>query len=178
MEDKEVNFLPIVGISIIIVLFLFIILGNSLLQNATHTNAEKNGFENACYYLDEIGLYTNGYKDLDGFAYYCNSNYKVLDNTSNIAYYAEGDSTNVKKVYIVLNLHKTSNKAEINKIFLQACELLTKKATNKQMTPEIKEAITTFKTGSRQIEDNLFELKLNEWTTGLGYDYQFIISKV
>lgn len=183
-EEEKNHSVPIYILGVIVFIFMFILIlgsGNNQTMPGQNSDGQEiifKGYKGACNYLDNIGLYTNEYKDIDGFGYVCHSTYKLLDNNSNIAYYAEGDENNVNKVYIVLNLYKTSNKKVMNDIFLQACQLLTEKATNESMAGEIKEAISTFKAGNRQINDNLFELKLNEWPTGLGYDYKFSISKI
>ena len=196
MVNEKTNYFLIIAVGVIAIAFATMLRNTEPTQQTAHTSkpvqtAEPiqpsypeeqeiifKGYKGACNYLDNAGLYTNEYKNIDGFGYVCHSTYKLLDNNSNIAYYAEGDENNVNKVYIVLNLYKTSNKKVINDIFLQACQLLTEKATNAPLTAEIKEAISTFKAGNRQINDNLFELNLNEWPTGLGYDYKFSISKI
>lgn len=198
MDNNKPNYYLIIPVVIIAILFVTM---SQIAKNTEHTSPDisesKNvqpveytkpsyigeqdkivGYKGACNYLDNVGLFTNEYKNIDGFGYVCHSTYKLLDSNSNIAYYAEGDENNVNKVYIVLNLYKTSDKKMMNDAFLQASQLLTEKATNTPMTAEIKDAISTFKAGGRQINNDLFELKLNEWSTGLGYDYKFSITKI
>lgn len=198
MDNNKPNYFLIIPVIIIVILFVTL---SQITKNTEHmppvTSESKTvqtveytkpsyideqdkivGYKGACNYLDNVGLFTNEYKNIDGFGYVCHSTYKLLDSNSNIAYYAEGDENNVNKVYIVLNLYKTSNKKMMNDVFLQTSQLLTEKSTNTSMTAEIKDAISTFKAGSRQINDDLFELKLNEWSTGLGYDYKFSITKI
>lgn len=171
------------GLLVLIVLmisFLNTMGGSSddfLPDNPGYSTSEIKGFVGACNYLNDLGLSTNGYNYIDEFGYGCNSQYKMLDNKSNIAYYVDGEENNISKVYLVLNVCNTSNKQTMLNQMLIAAEKLAFQATGLSLTNEIRHSILNHSVGSFSIGSNTVKLELNKWSTGLGFDYKFIITK-
>lgn len=174
-----------IGCGLLILIVLMISLLNSMggsnddfiPENPGYSTSEIKGFYGACNYLDDLGLYTNGYKYIDEFGYGCNSQYKMLDNKSNIAFYVDGEKNNISKVYLVLNVYNTSNKQTMLNQMLITAEKLANKATGLSLTNEIRNSILNHRVGSFSLGSNTLKLELNKWSTGLGFDYKFTITK-
>lgn len=134
--------------------------------------------QNACKYMTSVsGLSTNGYKS-DGMGeYFCASNYKLLDGKTNIAYYAEGSGNNAKKVYLVLNLYNTSNKAAMMSNFVSSAKILSKNSINYTLDNVIITAMQSGKSGSWKLGKYTIEVKKQNFSTGLGSEIHFIIKE-
>jgi len=132
---------------------------------------------NACSYLQSInGLSTSGYKSDGMGGYFCSSPYKLLDGKSNLAYYVEGlNNLKADKVYLVLNVYNSSNKAKAHASLLKASKLLTIKAINQNLNPKIANCIVNGKSASLKQGKHIIEVKRQNWTTGLGYELHFSI---
>jgi len=153
---------------------------NNTLSTETVTTSPNTSInpQEACSYLDNIaGLNTNGYKSDGMGGYFCASDYKMLDNLSNIAYYVEGSADNVEKMYIVLNANKNSDIIKLNNELINASNQLAKKVLNQELSAEIISNIKNGKEYSGKIGKNEIEIIKNDWSTGKGSDIQFIIHK-
>lgn len=133
--------------------------------------------QSACSYLKNVnGLSTGGYKSDGMGGYYCCSPYKMIDGKSNIAYYVEGlSNSKANKVYLVLNVYNSSNKAKMHASLLSAARLLTKQATAQNLNSKIANSIINGKSASIKQGKYLFEVKRENWPTGLGYELHFAI---
>lgn len=140
--------------------------------------ANISKIKNICSSLSNIGLAASEYKFIEGYGYSCFTPYKMLDDFSNISFYAEGREYEIEKVYIVLNFNNLSDRELIIKYFLKACKIITLKMSSSQMTEEIKEAIATLKTGNRIIGNYSYTLEADNWKTNSGFTYKYTIQKM
>lgn len=132
----------------------------------------------ACDYLSGSGLPTRGYKNPDGIGYHCSSPYKELGPGSpknNIAYYAEGDSKQVKKLKLVLNVNNRQTAKQAHSELATSAENLAKKALNAPLPDEVKKAILDGRNGTWKVGKSSLQLTRIDWPTGKGYDLKFVI---
>lgn len=134
--------------------------------------------KSACHYLDSIsGLSTSGWK-YDGYEYYACSQYKMLDSyRSNLAYYAEGSSSNARKIYLVLNFYYGSNKVSMHNSLIQASKLLSKKSINYTLPTNIISCLQNGNTGSWKHGRYLISVTKEFFPSGKGYEIHFNIEE-
>lgn len=150
-------------------------------NNPVITNGQWQPAE-ACDFLANIsGLQTRGYKDLSGEGQYtCSSDYKKLGTDpvlpNNIAYYAQGNSTAVKKLKIVLNVNSKEQSVSAHKELQDASSALTQKAVGIELPNSATTSISQGKPGQWMVAGHMVEVTREDWATGKGYGMHFTIS--
>lgn len=161
------------GITLLLLLFFDMVPLNSYAEYENSNTAE------ACGLMNSMGMVTRGYKNPDGMGYFCSSPYKELGRefplANNIAFYAEGDAQNVKKLKLVLNVNSKPNSEKAHIEFANCVETLLKMALKAALPQETKIAILTGSNGKWKINNASISVVRTDWPTGKGYDIKFII---
>jgi len=137
----------------------------------------------ACHYLDSQEICTGKYIYLkfetEFGNYSCCSPYKTIDNLNNIAYYLEGDNQAVKKLYLVLNVYKDSNKAPSHNFLIESAGILFKKALNEELNREMIKSLKKGKPNKWQINDYEIIIEKEKFKEALlEYELRFIIQAI
>ena len=93
---------------------------------------------------------------------------------NNLAFYAEGDSSKVNKVKIVLNFNDRSVTKNAYAELQKAASLLIKEFTGSEATEQIKNAIASHKDLQVKINSSTVRVKKIDWPSG-GYEIQISI---
>jgi hypothetical protein len=128
-------------------------------------------------YLDEHGLKSSYYKEIDA-GYFCAST-PYLDLGSeimpnNIAYYIEGNVEVVKRLCLKLNVNQIQHEEDAKSIFLEIADILCRKALFRKITPEIEIAILTKSDLKRSVCNKDLLIENNKFLTD-GYSIGLII---
>jgi hypothetical protein len=110
----------------------------------------------------------------------CNSSYKELANSSdiasqNLAFYANGDKNSVKKISLTLNINNSkSDKKLAHQELLSSSSLLFQKVTNKNLSEKVKNSILKGTPILEKTESLIVEVKKENHGKGK-YSIEFII---
>lgn len=151
----------------------------STLSCITHaSNLSKSSPQQACNAMTKAGLITNGWKNRYEDSYGCSSPYKDIGNgypmPNNLAFYAEGNSSKVNKVKIVLNFNDRSNTKNAYSELQSAAVLLVSEFTGSAISPQLKAAITSNSNLSARINNATVTVEKIDWPSG-GYEIQVTI---
>lgn len=159
------------GLAIILILILA--------HSSVHAVLKETNPSIVCKFLIARGLSTGNWKDY-GFGgssagnFGCSSPYQILDKgaarNNNLAYYVQGQASNVGLVYLMLNINNRSRAVAGHKALLDAATLLAEQATGKPLPNSIREAITLGKIASATSASTRIRVNRVEWPTGLGYE--------
>ncbi|QEY16564.1 hypothetical protein D0C16_11570 [Cellvibrio sp. KY-GH-1] len=142
------------------------------------SNLTKSSPQQACNAMAKVGLITNGWKNRYEDSYGCSSPYKDIGNAyplpNNLAFYAEGNSSKVDKVKIVLNFNDTSNTKNAYAELQKAAALLVTEFTGSAITQALKTAIASRSNISTTINNASVTVEKIDWPSG-GYEIQVII---
>jgi hypothetical protein len=95
---------------------------------------------------------------------------------NNIAYYAQGSSTTVSLVKLVLNANQKSQAQVAHEKLLEFAMPLVRKATGEAMPESIQASIQSGRSGQWEVGDNAIRLLRVEWPTGKGYEVKLSVS--
>ncbi|HEY9283221.1 MAG TPA: DUF4339 domain-containing protein [Pyrinomonadaceae bacterium] len=191
------------AISIVVVLpaILLLVLQNTAKQkgvrsqkssavDSTSPQPQQNGIAseegwqpgNACMFLSHIsGLQTRGYKDLFEGEYSCSSGYKNIGGGSllsnNIAFYANGSANVVNELKLVLNVHQRQDAKDAHRVLASYSEELTMKALSISLPGEVKNTISSGRTGQWSLGGAKAEVKRDDWPTGRGYELHYVLRR-
>ncbi|WP_243439738.1 hypothetical protein [Fundidesulfovibrio soli] len=137
----------------------------------------------ACTLMDDV-LDSKGHPwRVDSNSGGCGTTYQNLPSQgvikSNVAYYANGDSSSAKQLKIILNINDTSTADHNIQTFKHYCGKLYMKLIKKPWSMEFsKEFDKTTRDGiqrSWKVNEIDFILLKKIWPTGKGYELQFIV---
>ena len=132
-----------------------------------------------CSFLADSGLATQGWKKQYDQEFGCASPYKELGSgfplANNLAYYAEGSSSAVRLVTLVLNVNNRASASSGHQQLLEAASDLSVKATGEQLPQALKDAIKNGSKASQKLGLAVVEVVREDWPTGKGYEVKVII---
>jgi hypothetical protein len=139
----------------------------------------------ACLYMTLFGMPPsgNGYESFSSNFpddYSCGSAYSQLGTGSgglpnNISYYARGTRTSVKRLRILLNVNKRSEFKSANGYFRKAAQHLYQVSLGSPIPDKVDKNLLGSKPGRWNQNGYVVELQKDVWTTGLGFELNFII---
>jgi len=151
----------------------------SILSCTTYaSNLNKSSPQQACNAMTKVGLFTNGWNNRYEDSYGCSSPYKDIGNgypmPNNLAFYAEGNGSQVNKVKIVLNFNDRSSTKNAYPELQSAAALLVSEFTGSAITQELKAAIASNANLSTTINNTSVTVEKIDWPSG-GYEIQVTI---
>lgn len=136
--------------------------------------------DQVCKLASEIGLKTGGWKNHYDQEFGCSSPYKDIGFAShlsnNLAFYAEGNSSSVNLVKLVLNINLPSDTSSANRELQKAVTVLIPKLTGDKASPSLLKAIRQEKSTSMKIGLSKVEIVKDSWPTGKGYEIKVIVN--
>lgn len=136
--------------------------------------------DQACNLANEAGLKTRGWKNRYDQEFGCSSPYKDIGSAfplpNNLAFYAEGNSTSVNLVKLVLNVNAPSAESSANKELQKAVTILIPKVAGEKASPSLLKAISQGKNTSMKIGTSTVKVVRDNWATGKGYEIKVIIN--
>lgn len=160
--------------------------GDNYVEKISSSRAGELGFlpENACLFLASIpGMALpsgNSYGQLLGSDdYSCGTQYKDIGSgfplSNNISYYARGTPNHAKRLRVLLNINQPDTDKEAHTVFVQAAQTLFQSAFASALPKEIAQAIADGKPGQWKHAGYAIELKKENWPTGKGHEFNFVI---
>lgn len=133
---------------------------------------------NACSSMVRVGLVTNGWNNRYENSYGCSSPYKDIGNgypmPNNLAFYAEGTKSEVRKIKLVLNFNDRNDTDDAYSELLKASALLIKSFTGSDMPVQIKTAILSNSNFTTTLNNTTASVEKVDWPSG-GYEIQITI---
>lgn len=137
---------------------------------------------NAARFLSSVGVVAGDYNpSIDG-VWRASSDYLPLRDDSpvlcnNIAYYICGDSTSARQFRLKLNVNEPDMADAAHEIFLEFCDELAAKALDRQLDPEIRNAILVGECRSAVVRERNVTVERHDWLGGIdnGYEVTFEI---
>jgi hypothetical protein len=134
----------------------------------------------ACNLVSEVGLKTRGWKNHYDQEFGCSSPYKDIGSASplpnNLAFYAEGNSSSVNLVKLVLNINAPSAASTANKELQKAVTVLIPKITGEKASPSLLKAISQGKSTSMKMGSSTVKVIRYNWPTGKGHEIKVIVN--
>jgi hypothetical protein len=150
----------------------------ALSDTAFASNLTKQSPQQACNAMTKAGLATNGWNNKYEDSYGCSSPHKDIGNgdpmPNNLAFYAEGNNSQVNKVKIILNFNDRSSTKNAYSELQSAAALLISEFTDSTITTELKTAISSNSNLSTKINNSIVTVKKIDWPRG-GYEIQVTI---
>lgn len=157
-------------------------------ERKSKTGIDGIGFDprDACEYLGSIpGMmgsyekYKPMFNDPVGNDYSCGSKYKDIGSgfplANNIAYYVRGTQDRAQRLRILLNVNQPMLIGEAMPVFSHAADTLFKAVFSTSLTSEISSALAEGKKGSWSHAGYVIEVNKEDWPTGRGYEFNFVI---
>jgi pyrimidine operon attenuation protein/uracil phosphoribosyltransferase len=88
---------------------------------------------------------------------------------------ATGNKSTVMQVDLFLNINDQASSSSAHQELLKATEVLSIKATGKQLPQKLKNAIKKGSNASQKVGNATVEILREDWTAGEGYDVKVTI---
>lgn len=162
------------------IISLLLIIFSYFAPNAANAGLKTTTPSDVCNYMKDFGLITGGWINEYDNEFGCSSPYKQLDSgfplANNLAFYAEGNSTAVNLVKLVLNVNNRNSAKTAHQELLKAAEVLSITATGEKLPKALKDAITDGKKAIAKVGPSSVEIIRFDWPTGKGYEIKVSIN--
>lgn len=134
-----------------------------------------------CNFLNEAGLASGSWKIFYDQEFFCTTSLKELgsgsmgNNPNNLMFSATGNKSTAMQVDLFLNINDQASSSSAHQELLKATEVLSIKATGKQLPQKLKNAIKKGSNASQKVGNATVEILREDWTTGEGYDVKVTI---
>lgn len=149
-------------------------------QEVASDSARKASVPDACGWLADT-LSTRGWTDHEDGEWGCFSPYLSLAGEgagipNNLAYYVVGTWSTAKRAYLVLNVNQRGSEAAAKDAFASAASALLRRATNQDLSPNMRKSISTGMPKRWNVGATAVELRKNTYSSGKVYELRFEVS--